>query len=274
MSLSGKTAFITGSSRGIGRAIATALARQGANIVITGKTVEPHPKLEGTIYSVKDEIEALGAKAIALPLDVRNDDSIVEAINQAASHFGGIDFLVNNASAINIANTESLELKRFDLMMQVNARATYACSKACLPYLKKSSNPHILTMSPPINLNPKWFKHHVAYTISKYAMSMCTLGMAEEFKPYHIAVNSLWPRTSIATAAIKNLFPPAIYAASRKPEIVSLAAQMILQEDSKTFSGQFLIDETYLRTKGITDFDEFALDPKVALQTDFFLDNA
>ncbi len=271
MSLTGKTAIITGSTRGIGRAIALALARQGAKIVITGKTVTPHPKLEGTINTVAEEIRALGGEVLPLCLDVRNEEAIFDMVDEVVSRFGGIDILVNNASAINVSNTEKLELKQFDLMFQVNVRATFACSKACYPYLKKSDNPHILTMSPPINLSPKWFKNHVAYTITKYGMSMCTLGMAEEFKSDNIAVNSLWPRTTIGTAAIKNLFPPALYAASRVPEIVSLAAELILQEDSKTFTGKFLIDEDYLRTKGVEDFDHFAIDRNVPLHQDFFL---
>lgn len=271
LKLTGKTAIITGSSRGIGRSIALALAKLGANIVITGKTTEPHPKLEGTINTVAAEIAALGAPVIAIPLDVRNESAIEDMVNQVVSRFGGIDILINNASAINVANTESLAIKTFDLMLQVNVRATFACSKLCLPYLKKSSNPHILTLSPPINLSPRWFKDHVAYTISKYGMSMCTLGMSEEFKPFNIAVNSLWPRTAIATAAIKNLFPPQLYAATRIPEIVALAAENIVQEDSRVFTGNFIIDEDYLRTKGITDFNQFATDPSVPVYEDFFL---
>lgn len=269
--LIGKTAIITGSSRGIGRAIALALARQGANIVITGKTITPHPKLEGTINTVAEEVRAIGAPVLALGLDVRNDLAIHDMVSQVVAQFGGIDILVNNASAINIGNTEQLEMKGFDLMFQVNVRATFACSKACLPYLKKSENGHILTLSPPINLSPKWFKNHVAYTISKYGMSMCTLGMAEEFKPFGVAVNSLWPRTTIATAAIKNLFPPQLYAACRVPEIVSLAAEMIVKENSRELTGNFLIDEDYLRSKGITDFDHFAVNRDVPLHEDFFL---
>lgn len=269
--LAGKTAIITGSTRGIGRAIALALAKQGANIVITGKTVTPHPKLEGTINTVAEEVRALGSNVLALCLDVRDNDAINNVIEQVVSYFGGVDILVNNASAINVANAEKLELKAFDLMYQVNVRATFACSKACFPFLKKSDNPHILTLSPPINLSPRWFQDHVAYTISKYGMSMCTLGMAEEFRPFKIAVNSLWPKTTIGTAAVKNLFPPALYAASRIPDIVALAAQMIVQEDSSTFTGQFLIDENYLRFKGIKDFDRYAIDPSVGLHQDFFL---
>lgn len=273
MKLKGKTALITGSSRGIGRAMALGFAKEGANIIVTGKTDTPHPKLEGTIHTVAEEIQALGVEAMPYCLDVRNEDAIQEMVVEIQKRFGQLDILVNNASAINVANTQTLQLKHFDLMYQINVRGTFACSKACIPLLKLSSNPHIITMSPPINLDPKWFKDHVAYTITKYGMSMCTLGMSEELKPLNIAVNSLWPRTTIATAAIKNLFPPQIYAASRLPDIVALAAEYIVQENSKEFTGQFLIDEEYLRTKGVKDFEKFALDKRVPLQKDFFLDD-
>ncbi|MFI4937988.1 MAG: SDR family oxidoreductase [Candidatus Berkiellales bacterium] len=270
--LLGKTAIITGSSRGIGREIALALAGLGANIVITGKTTAPHPKLEGTIYTVATEVSDLGAPVLALPLDVRDEAAIEKMVEQVVANFGAIDILVNNASAINISSTLNTPLKKFDLMIGVNVRATFACSQACIPYLKEAENPHILNLSPPFNMQARWFKDHVAYTISKYGMSMCTLGMAEELKAFNIAVNSLWPRTTIATAAIKNLFPPEIARASRSPEIVALAASFILQENSRTFTGNFLIDEEYLRSKGITDFDRFAVDSNVKLQRDFFLD--
>lgn len=273
MLLRGKTFIITGSSRGIGHAIARQLAQQGANIVITGKTTEPHPKLEGTIYTVADEIKALGVEALPIELDVRSEESIQAMVEKTIQTFGRIDGLVNNASAINLANTSNLPLKTFDLMMQVNTRGTFACSKYCLPYLKKSDNPHIVTLSPPINLDPKWFKNHVAYTIAKYGMSMCTLGMAQEFRSDKIAVNSIWPRTVIATAAIKNLFPPEVYAGSRRPEIVALAVEKMIQEDSSSFTGNFLIDEDYLRTKGITDFSSYALDPNVPFIKDYFLED-
>lgn len=217
MSLQGKTAIVTGSTRGIGREIALMLARQGANVVITGKTTEPHPKLEGTIYTVVNEIEALGGHALAHPLDVRDDAAISEMVLKTHAHFGGIDILVNNASAISISSTLETPLKRFDLMQAVNVRATFACSQACIPYLKESKQGHILNLSPPLNMAPHWFKDHLAYTMSKYGMSMCTLGLAEELKPYKIAVNSLWPKTIIATAAIKHNFPPMLYRATRHP---------------------------------------------------------
>ena len=265
----GKTAFISGSSRGIGKEIALHLAKQGANIVITGKTTEAHPKLEGTIYTAKEEMERLGAKAIALPLDVRDESAIQEAMSVTAQEFGGIDILINNASAIQLTNAEQTPMKRFDLMFSVNVRATFAASQAAIPYLKKSSNPHILMLSPPLNLNPKWFKDYVAYTISKYGMSMCVLGMSEELRDANICVNALWPKTTIATAAIKYNFPPEIFQASRKPAIVARAALCILQ---KKVTGQFFIDEDVLRQEGETDFSRYANDPKAKLMPDLFLD--
>jgi len=271
-SLTGKTAIITGSSRGIGREIAITLAKMGANIVVTGKTVSPHPKLEGTIYTVAEEIDKLGAQVLVIELDVRDELAIQEMVATAYKQFTGIDILVNNASAISLSDTLTTPLKKFDLMFAVNARATFACSQACIPYLKKAENAHILNLSPPLNMNPRWFKDHVAYTMSKYGMSMCTLGMAEELKPFSIAVNSLWPKTTIATAAIKNNFPESIYQASRLPSIVAKAASMILQEDSRSVTGQFFIDENYLSTKGITDFQQYAVSPGTPLQNDFFLD--
>lgn len=264
----GKTAFITGSSRGIGKEIALHLAKQGANIVITGKTVQPHPKLEGTIYSAKEEIESLGANAIALPLDVRDEQAIEDAMAITAQTFGGIDILINNASAIQLTNTQQTPMKRFDLMLFVNLRATFAASQAAIPYLKKSTSAHILTLSPPLNLDPKWFKDYVAYTISKYGMSMCVLGMSEELKDDNICVNALWPKTTIATAAIQNNFPPQIYQASRKPEIVAKAALSIL---NKNVTGQFFIDEEVLRQDGERDFSQYANHPDAELMSDLFL---
>lgn len=269
--LKGKTAIITGSSRGIGREIAHAFARLGANIVITGKSKVPHPKLAGTIYTVEEEIKALNANVLAVPLDVREEASIFEMVDKVVAHFGGIDILVNNASAIYLACAVDTPLKRFDLMMDVNVRGTFVCSQACIPHLKKGRNPHILTLSPPLNLKAQWFKDHLAYTISKYGMSMCTIGLSEELKPFQIAVNSLWPKTVIATAAVKNLFPPEIYRASRMPEIVARAAGGIVQEDSATFTGQFVIDEMYLQSKGERDFTQFAIDPDENLHQDLFL---
>ncbi len=276
LGLDGKTVFITGASRGIGREIALRCARGGANIVVTAKTAEPHASLPGTIHSVAAEVEAAGARALALQLDVRDEEAIAAAASAAARAFGGIDILVNNASAIMLAGTAATPMKRFDLMHGVNARGTFACSQACLPYLEKSAgagrNPHILTLSPPLNLKPKWFKDHVAYTLSKYGMSMCTLGMAEEFRELGIAVNSLWPRTTIATAAIAVNFPQSILDASRKPEIMADAAYAIFKRDSRGATGNFYIDENVLREEGVSDFGRYAVTPGAALYTDLFLE--
>lgn len=264
----GKTAFITGSSRGIGKEIALQLAKLGANIVITGKTTESHPKLEGTIYTVQKEIEQLGVQALALPLDVRDEQAIQQAMEVTAQEFGGIDMLINNASAIQLTNTQNTPMKRFDLMFGVNVRATYAASQAAIPYLKKSDVAHILMLSPPINLQTKWFKNHTAYTMSKYGMSMCVLGMSAELKAENIRVNALWPKTTIATAAIQYNFPEEVYRASRKPEIVAKAAVAIL---SGKDTGRFLIDEDVLREAGETDFAKYAIDPSASLMLDLFL---
>ena len=269
--LAAKTIFITGSTRGIGRAIALRCAKDGANVVITGKTSEVNPNLEGTIHSVAAEVEAAGGKALALQLDVRDDVAIGKAVEDIVSHFGGIDVLVNNASAISVTPTLATKMKRFDLMVGVNARATFACSQACIPYLKKADNPHILNLSPPLNMKAKWFQNHLAYTYSKYGMSMCTLGMAAEFKQDGIAVNSLWPRTTIATAAVAVHFPQ-VLAASRKPDIVADAAHAILTQDAAEVSGNFYIDEQVLREHGVTDFDHYMLNPEVELFQDLYLD--
>ncbi|MAZ77725.1 MAG: short chain dehydrogenase [Legionellaceae bacterium] len=266
-----KTVLITGSTRGIGREIALRCAKEGANVVITGKTTEPHPKLPGTIHTTAEEVEKIGGQAIALELDVRDEVKIQQVVDAAAAHFGGIDILVNNASAIFLADTTNTSMKRYDLMMGVNVRATYACSQACIPYLEKGSNPHILNLSPPLNLDPKWFAPHLAYTMSKYGMSLCTLGLAEELKSKGIAVNSLWPKTTIATAAIKHNFPPNIYQASRTPAIVADAAYYVLTKKANTCTGQFLIDEDVLKEAGETQFDQYANQPGTPLFPDIFL---
>jgi citronellol/citronellal dehydrogenase len=272
MSLRGKTIFITGATRGIGREIALRCARDGANIVITGKSVEPHPRLPGTIHSVASEVESAGGKALAVQLDVRDADAITAAVARAVETFGGLDCLVNNASAISLTGTVETPVKRLDLMLDVNLRGTFLCSRACAPHLKKASNPHILTLSPPLNMAPRWFKGHVAYTMAKYGMSMCTLGMAEEFRADGIAVNSLWPRTTIATAAIEVNFPEAILRASRKPAIMADAAHAILRRDSRRATGNFYIDDAVLREEGVTDFDHYAVNPGTPLYADLFLD--
>jgi citronellol/citronellal dehydrogenase len=269
--LKGKTIFITGASRGIGRAIALRCARDGANIVIAAKTADPHPKLEGTIHSVAEEVQAQGGRALPLQVDIREDASVFDAVTRAVDTFGGIDALINNASAISLTGTLATPMKRYDLMQNINTRGTYLCSQACLPHLVKASNPHILTLSPPLNLNPRWFAPHVAYTIAKYGMSMCTLGMAAEFKGQGVAVNSLWPRTTIATAAVETFFPQA-FAMSRKPQIMADAAYTILCSDSRATTGRFFIDEDVLREAGVKDLDQYALNPGQPLAPDIFLD--
>ncbi len=266
-----KIIFITGSSRGIGREIALKVAQEGATVIITGKTVEPNAKLPGTIYTVAEEIDQAGGKGVPLALDVRDEMQIQTVIEQIGKQFGRIDVLVNNASAIQLTSTVDTPMRRFDLMFDVNVRATFACGKAAIPYLKQAKNPHILTLSPPLNLDAKWFKGNLAYTISKYGMSMCTLGWAEELREFGIAANSLWPRTTIATMAIKAHFPPEIWAASRHPAIVADAAYWILSQNSREVSGNFFIDETVLRDAGITDFAHYALDPAAKLFPDLFL---
>lgn len=272
MGLEGKTIFITGATRGIGREIALKCARDGANVVITGKTEEPHATLPGTVASVAREVEAAGGRALALRLDVRDEAAIAKAIGDAVNHFGGVDILVNNASAISLTGTLATPVKRFDLMLAVNARATFTVSQACIPHLKKSSNPHILNLSPPINLDPKWFKSHVAYTLSKYGMSFCTLGMAAEFAADGIAVNSLWPKTTIATAAIEVHFPAEVMRGSRSPAIVADAAYAIVNRDSRSRTGNFFIDEDVLRAEGVRDFSLYASNPNATLYPDLFVE--
>ena len=271
-SLKDKVIFITGASRGIGREIALRCAREGANIVIAAKSAEPHPTLEGTIFTVAEEVEKAGGKALPLAVDVRDEEKVTEAVSKAVETFGGIDVLVNNASAINLGSTLDIPMKRFDLIFSVNVRATFMCSKLCVPHLKKSANPHILNLSPPLSMNPKWFKKHVAYTMSKYGMSMCTLGMAEEFKKDGIAVNSLWPKTIIATAAIAVNFSKLIYHASRKPSIVADAAYEILTSDSRKVTGHFFIDEHLLKERGVTDFKQYAMHRFIPTYPDIFVD--
>ena len=274
--LCGKTIFITGSSRGIGREIALRCARDGAKVVITGKTVVAHAKLPGTIHTVADEAVQAGGQALAIQLDVRDEQAILVAVEQAAQHFGGIDVLVNNASAISMTPTLETTPKRLDLMWDVNMRATFLVSQACIPYLKQADNPHILTLSPPLNLDAKWFAPHLAYTISKYGMSLCTLGMAREFAANGggakgIGVNCLWPRTTIATAAIEFNFPEAVLRASRKPAIMADAAHAILTRDSRTCSGNFFIDEEALLEAGVCDFERYSVSPGTPLYGDLFL---
>ncbi len=273
MTFKQKTALITGASRGIGKAIALRLAKEGANIAIAAKTVENHPKLEGTIYSAALEIAEAGTgKVEAFQLDIRDDQAVDKVVEQVVKAFGSIDILVNNASAINLSPLEQLEPKRFDLMHDINIRGTYAVSRACLPYLKKSANPHILNLSPPINMDNKWFNGFSAYTISKYGMSMLVIGMAQEWKKYNIAANALWPKTTIATAAIKNIIGgEELINKSRTTQIVADAAFYILKKPSASCSGNFFIDEEVLHEEGITNFDHYAVQPGAALMPDFFL---
>jgi citronellol/citronellal dehydrogenase len=273
MTLQAKTLFITGASRGIGKAIALRAARDGANVAIAAKTTEQHPKLEGTIYSAAEELERAGGKALPLIVDVRSEEQIAAAVAKTVETFGGIDILINNASAIMLTGTVQTPMKRYDLMHQVNTRGTFACSQACIPHLLKASNPHILNISPPLSMKAKWFKNHVAYTMAKYGMSMCVLGMAAEFASKGLAVNALWPRTSIATAAVNNLLGgEQMMKQSRTPEIMADAAYAILTRDAKTCTGNFFIDDDVLREAGVTDFTRYAVDPTQELLPDFFLD--
>jgi citronellol/citronellal dehydrogenase len=262
MTLAGKTIFISGGSRGIGLAIVKRAAVDGANVAIAAKTVEPNPKLPGTIYSAAEEIEAAGGKALALECDIRDEQQVVAATRKTAETFGGIDILINNASAINLTPTEATPMKRFDLMFGVNVRGTFLCTQACLPHLKQSAerkrNPHILTLSPPLNMNPRWFAPHVAYTMAKYGMSMCVLGHAAEFQQYGIAVNGLWPRTVIQTAALQ-MIPGVKPEHCRTPEIVADAAYQILIADAKTTTGNFFIDDEVLKEAGVTDLGKYSV---------------
>uniref|UniRef100_A0A674N8V3 Hydroxysteroid dehydrogenase-like protein 2 n=1 Tax=Takifugu rubripes TaxID=31033 RepID=A0A674N8V3_TAKRU len=270
--LAGCTLFITGGSRGIGKAIALKAARDGANIVIAAKTASPHPKLPGTIYTAAQEVEAAGGKALACVVDIRDEQQIGEAVEKAVSKFGGIDVLVNNASAISLTGTLETPMKKVDLMLGVNLRGTYLTSKLVIPHLLKSHNPHILNLAPPLNLNPVWFKNHTAYTMAKYGMSMCVLGMAEEFKG-QIAVNALWPRTAIQTAAMDMLGGDGIGKQCRTADIMADAAYAVLSQP-KDYTGQFLVDEDVLKKEGIRDFDPYAVQKGHPLLPDFFLDEA
>jgi len=271
-SLRGKTIFITGASRGIGKAIALRAARDGANIAVAAKTAEPHAKLPGTIYTAVEEIEKAGGKGLAIMCDIRSDEQAAAAVAKTVETFGGIDILVNNASAISLTGTLETPMKRYDLMHQINARGTFMCSQLCIPHLRKASNPHILNLASPLNMQAKWFKNHVAYTMAKYGMSMCVLGMSAEFADDGIAVNALWPRTGIWTAAIEHVAGAQLKSACRKPEIMSDAAYCILTSDSRTTTGNFFLDDEVLRKHGVTDFDQYAMEPGHDLMPDFFLD--
>ncbi len=272
MSFTGKTAFITGASRGIGKAIALRLAKEGANIVVAAKSIEENPKLGGTIYSAANEIEQAGGKALALQCDIRFEDQIQASVSEAVKVFGAIDILVNNASAITLTPTEQTEPKRYDLMHDVNVRGTFFACKACIPHLRKGKNPHILNLSPPLNMDVKWFAGHLAYTLSKYNMSMIALGLSAEFKKDRIAANTLWPRTTIATAAVQNLLGgEALIKMSRTPEILADAAYYILKKSSATCTGNFFIDEEVLSAEGVTDLSKYSVVPGAQLYTDLFL---
>ena len=272
MSLKDKVIFISGGSRGIGLAMAKKAASDGAKIVIAAKTTEPHPKLPGTIFTAADEIVQAGGDALPVVCDIRDEDNVRDVINQAVEHFGGIDICINNASAIQLTNVTDTAMKRYDLMHQINGRGTYMVSKYCLPHLKKSENPHILNLSPPLDMSAKWFAGTVAYTMAKYTMSMCVLGMAEEFKEFGIAVNALWPRTAIATAAVQNhLGGDEIMRLSRNVDIMADASYEILTKDAKSFTGNFCIDDLVLHSAGITDFTKYADVPFAELMPDFFV---
>ena len=269
--LSGRTLFISGASRGIGKAIALRAARDGANVIIAAKTAKPHPRLSGTIFTAAEEIEAAGGRALPQVVDIRFEDQVEAAVAAGVEAFGGIDILVNNASAISLTGTQETSMKRYDLMHQVNARGTFLCSRALLPHLERSDHAHILNISPPLNLDPKWFGGHVAYTMAKYGMSLCVLGMAAEFRG-KVGVNALWPRTTIATAAVQNLLGgDAIVSRSRKPAIMADAAHVLLCRDPKTETGRFAIDDEVLAEAGILDLEGYAVTPGVDLMPDFFL---
>jgi citronellol/citronellal dehydrogenase len=272
MSLNGKTLFITGASRGIGLAIALRAARDGANVAIAAKTAEPNPKLPGTIYSAAEEIEKAGGHALPVVCDIRFEEQVQDAVDKTVARFGGIDICVNNASAISLTGTLQTDMKRYDLMNGINARGTYLTSRTCIPHLKRAANPHVLMLSPPLDMSPKWFRGHTAYSMAKYGMSLCVLGMAAEFADDGIAFNALWPRTGIATAAIRNaLAGDEGMKHCRTVDILSDAAYMIFNKPSREFTGNFLIDDTFLASEGVSDFDQYRVDPTKDLMPDFFV---
>jgi citronellol/citronellal dehydrogenase len=270
--LKGKTLFISGASRGIGLAIALRAARDGANVAIAAKTTEPHPKLKGTIFTAAEDVRAAGGEALPLVCDIRDESQVMAAIDHTVDEFGGIDICVNNASAISLTDSQATDMKRYDLMMGINTRGTFMVSKYCIPHLKKADNPHILMLSPPLDIKAKWFEHSTAYTIAKFGMSLCVLGLSAELKSAGVAVNALWPRTTIATAAVGNLLGgDAMMRASRTPEIMGDAAYAILTKPSREVTGQFCIDDKVLYASGVRDFDRYRVDPSVPLMSDFFV---
>lgn len=274
MSLEDKTMFISGASRGIGLAIATRAAQDGANVALIAKTAEPHPKLEGTVYTAAEQIEAAGGRALPIVGDIRDEEQVARAVERAVAEFGGIDICVNNASAIDLSGTEELEVKRYDLMQAINTRGTFVVSKACVPHLRQAENPHILTLSPPISLDRKWLRGHIGYTIAKYGMTLCALGFAEEFREAGVASNALWPRTLVATAAVQNLLGGDVaMARARKPEIYSDAAYVILTRPSRECTGNMYLCEDVLAEEGITDLDAYAYVPGAELQVDLYVDH-
>jgi citronellol/citronellal dehydrogenase len=274
MTLAGKTLFISGGSRGIGLAIALRAARDGANVAFIAKTASPHPKLPGTVYTAASEIEAAGGKALPIVGDIRDESAVLDAVSQTIEHFGGIDVCVNNASAIDLSGTEALPMKRYDLMQSINARGTFPVSKACIPHLRRASNPHILTLSPPISLEPRWLGGHIAYTMAKYGMTLCALGLAEELRADGIASNTLWPRTLIATAAVQNLLGGDVaMARARKPEIYADAAHEVITSPSRSRTGESLLCEDVLLDAGLTDLDAYSYVPGAELQVDLYVDS-
>jgi len=268
-----KTVIISGGSRGVGLEIAKTLGKDGANIAILAKTTEPHPTLPGTIYTAAEEIEAVGGKALPIVCDIRFEDQVQNAVDQAANEFGGIDICINNASAIHLTDTENTPMKRYDLMHNINVRGTFMFSQKCIPYLKSGKNPHILTLSPPIDIARKWFGITLAYTTAKYGMSLIAHGLAEELGKYSIASNCLWPRTSLDTAAVRNVIGAELIKGSRKPSIYADAAYAVLKRDSKECTGNFFLDQDVLEEEGVTDFDQYAIDPEATLVSDFFVDD-